>query len=819
MKRFLCAFLVPAFTGICTALMAQNYTVTLEEHATDIIPGQTTYRLYVDMVNEDDFLTSVYGGDTDPLSITTSTGSLYNDQFGSSKADGINPAFFAFFPTLVGDSWITIGIESQNVGDEVAIGVVEDPNQPFVDCFASGSAIDGGDVLIDSPTGGAWYVLNGTPNGLPDENMRVLVMQMTTDGEICGTMNFQIFENGDGQEGDMRFTYTFCGVGTYSPSTESGGCTDATACNFDAEATEDDGSCTYAEEFYDCDGNCVSDTDGDGICDELEVAGCTDAFACNYDMDATDDNGTCDYLACVGCTDAEACNYNPDAIYEDGSCEYTSCATVGCTNSNACNYNPEATVEDGSCDYTSCVGCTDEAACNFDPIFTVDNGSCDYSCQGCTDENACNYSPAATEDDGSCTYAEDYYNCSGECLMDMDGDGVCDELEVEGCTDPAACNYDMDATNNNGSCEFAVSGYDCAGNCLNDSDGDGVCDEFEVAGCTNAAACNYNMDATDDDGSCTYAEAGYDCAGNCLNDADGDGVCDEFEVAGCTDATACNYNMDATDDDGSCEFAVEFYDCEGNCLNDADGDGVCDELEVAGCTDAEACNYNMDATDDDGSCEYAAEFYDCEGNCLNDADGDGVCDELEIAGCTDPEAENFNADATDDDGSCYYCDVAIASDSTNETEGDASGTINVDVTGGTAPYEFAWSGPDAFASADEDLTNLSEGTYTLTVTDANGCTATIEVTIDNVTNIAEINALTFQVYPNPTYGNFWIQGEALNGVAVVDVLDGAGRLVESTQVNFNGQPVAMDLQGVETGFYQVVIRNSERIGTTRLLVH
>ena len=81
---------------VLSQAVAQDYTLTLEEHAADIIPGQTTYRLYVDMVNDDDFLTSVFGGDTDPLSITTSTGSFYNDQFGSSKADGINPAFFAF---------------------------------------------------------------------------------------------------------------------------------------------------------------------------------------------------------------------------------------------------------------------------------------------------------------------------------------------------------------------------------------------------------------------------------------------------------------------------------------------------------------------------------------------------------------------------------------------------------------------------------------------------------------------------------------------------------------------------------------------------
>ena len=41
-----------------------------------------------------------------------------------------------------------------------------------------------------------------------------------------------------------------------------------------------------------------------------------------------------------------------------------------------------------------------------------------------------------------CTYAPEYYECDGEtCLNDADGDGVCDELEVEGCVVPTACNY------------------------------------------------------------------------------------------------------------------------------------------------------------------------------------------------------------------------------------------------------------------------------------------------------------------------------------------------------------------------------------------
>ena len=45
------------------------------------------------------------------------------------------------------------------------------------------------------------------------------------------------------------------------------GCTDETACNYSADATDDDASCTYADLGLNCDGSCIDDTDGDGICD------------------------------------------------------------------------------------------------------------------------------------------------------------------------------------------------------------------------------------------------------------------------------------------------------------------------------------------------------------------------------------------------------------------------------------------------------------------------------------------------------------------------------------------------------------------------
>ena len=39
------------------------------------------------------------------------------------------------------------------------------------------------------------------------------------------------------------------------------GCTDATACNYNPDATEDNGSCSYADAGYDCEGNCLNDAE------------------------------------------------------------------------------------------------------------------------------------------------------------------------------------------------------------------------------------------------------------------------------------------------------------------------------------------------------------------------------------------------------------------------------------------------------------------------------------------------------------------------------------------------------------------------------
>ena len=55
---------------------------------------------------------------------------------------------------------------------------------------------------------------------------------------------------------------------------------------------------------------------------------------------------------------------------------------------------------------------------------------------------------------------------------------------------------------------------------VNDADGDGVCDELEIDGCVVPTACNYNVNATNLV-PCVYPEPGYTCDGECDGDADG----------------------------------------------------------------------------------------------------------------------------------------------------------------------------------------------------------------------------------------------------------------------------------------------------------
>jgi SprB repeat/Secretion system C-terminal sorting domain len=57
-----------------------------------------------------------------------------------------------------------------------------------------------------------------------------------------------------------------------------------------------------------------------------------------------------------------------------------------------------------------------------------------------------------------------------------------------------------------------------------------------------------------------------------------------------------------------------------------------------------------------------------------------------------------------------------------QCNGDATGAINLNVTGGTSPYAYDWADVPGTNNT-EDRTGLPAGLYTVTITDANNCTA------------------------------------------------------------------------------------------------
>lgn len=114
---------------------------------------------------------------------------------------------------------------------------------------------------------------------------------------------------------------------------------------------------------------------------------------------------------------------------------------------------------------------------------------------------------------------------------------------------------------------------------------------------------------------------------------------------------------------------------------------------------------------------------------------------------------------------------------TPEICGLNNGGVNLSVSGSTTPYTFTWSN----SANSEDLSNIAEGSYTVTVTGANGCSATTSATVPGNTIAFSINGtsadntscdinnggINVTVSPTGTYTYMWSTNattEDLNGL-------------------------------------------------------
>ena len=247
---------------------AVPYPLLIESAPATTQAGSTVYRFYIQLQNATDRVSAIFGNQDDPLTVITPEGAFNSTANTSWNASGINPVFVPTFPDLVDDSFATIGLEGpaslsgiSGASDPTLVG--ETNVTPF---FSSNGASE---LNVNDFIGSSWFILSDANNGLPDADLRVLVMQVTTAGPISGQLNYQIFAEGEGSN-DVNVTVAFSGAGTFGVSNACG-CTDPAACNYDANADYDDGSCIYnTDAVGECGGSCTTDDDADGICDDVD---------------------------------------------------------------------------------------------------------------------------------------------------------------------------------------------------------------------------------------------------------------------------------------------------------------------------------------------------------------------------------------------------------------------------------------------------------------------------------------------------------------------------------------------------------------------
>ena len=145
----------------------------------------------------------------------------------------------------------------------------------------------------------------------------------------------------------------------------------------------------------------------------------------------------------------------------------------------------------------------------------------------------------------------------------------------------------------------------------------------------------------------------------------------------------------------------------------------------------------------------------------------------------------------------------------------ALGSIDVSVIGGTAPYTYIWNDGET----SEDRPEAAAGEYTLTIYDATGCIANINVEVLFSTPTSELwDNESLSIYPNPTTGRTSLElPSTKNGTIYVRNID--GRLVFAKKLKSDQTQCDIDISGMESGVYIVqVVANSSQMSSIIYLV-
>jgi uncharacterized delta-60 repeat protein len=141
--------------------------------------------------------------------------------------------------------------------------------------------------------------------------------------------------------------------------------------------------------------------------------------------------------------------------------------------------------------------------------------------------------------------------------------------------------------------------------------------------------------------------------------------------------------------------------------------------------------------------------------------------------------------------------------------GATDGSINLSVSGGSAPYAYSWSN----GSSNEDLNGLLAGTYTVTITDANNCSFVLSETVSNppLSINMEGNSITADLFPNPadTKVSLYVNLNAVSNEVILNIYNPLGIKIASKSYQ-NSKEISdeIDIAEFPVGMYIFEINTS-----------